>query len=995
MIRRTAHDARAAIAVLALAIVLVLAAAPPAAAQLPPDIRWQTIESANFRVTYSPGLEALARHAAARAELAHDVLSRELGRAPRGVIDMVLTGEVDVSNGWATPFPSNRIVLFAHPPLNVFALEYQADWIELLVTHELTHIFHLDRAGTVGRALRTVFGRVPAPWPLFPVVGTPLWSIEGLAVQAESHLTGMGRLHGSFHEMVVRTAVLEGRFDALDRVSNFTPIWPDGMRPYVYGSLFMDFLQRRHGEDAPARILDRTAGSVLPPSLLFNRIGRTALGESFTTAYRQWRQELETHYAALADSLALLGLTESERVVGHGRYALTPRASPDGTAIAYSAGDGRDALTTRVVDGDGRMLWQQRRNSLAPAAWLPDGSGLITSQLELVDPYRMYEDLYLVSPAGERRLTHSQRLQWPDVSRDGRSVAAVQGRGDTNRLVIYDLRTGAILPLTPFNIDTHWTYPRWSPDGTRIAVSRWTRGGAFDLVVLDAAGRLQRMVTDDHAIDGTPSWSPDGRYLVFSSDRTGIPNLYAAELVADGSTVLHQITNVLTGAVQPDVTADGRSIVFVRYHADGFHVDRMPFDPTTWRSAEPFALDAIAAMRAPGLAPDTLRYAERAAPVDTTASAPGPYHAWRHARPYFWVPTAAGDTVVGTFLGVWTSGTDLVGRHMYDVGASVDPQSGRWQGAVAYNYAGLGNPVIEAAAGREWEYAGNVRVVVDDTTLTRALREREDVLSLGVRLRRPRFRSNAALRIGGELVNRRRELPGTPALRLADERDELFGITAGASYARFRLPAFAISQQDGFIVALNARHRWDRAATTGQLDAGYSEATAFATAYRSFELVGFARHVLAARGSGIWRGGAAAPLTSIGGVTGERFLAVRGYSVGARSGNTGWTASGEYRVPVALVGRGPGLVPVFLDRVSAAAFIDAGDIRCNPDVAVVRTITCARPADTQPLVGVGGEVGLDMVWFFLAPVRLRAGVGVPLTGATRQARAYFTFGPSF
>jgi Tol biopolymer transport system component len=978
------------------AALLAAAIAPTAArAQLPPNIEWRTIESANFRVTYSPGLEPLARHAAARGEIVYDVLRRELGRAPRGRIDMVLTGEADVSNGWATPFPSNRIVLFAHPPLNVFALEYQADWIELLVAHELTHIFHLDRAGSVGRALRTVLGRVPAPWPFFPVVGTPLWSIEGLAVQAESHLTGMGRLHGSFHEMVVRTAVLEGRFDPLDRVSNLSPLWPDGMRPYVYGSLFMDFLQRRHGDDAPRRLLDRTAGSILPPPLFFDMIGRGALGESFSAAYRQWRAQLETHYAALADSLTALGLTPSDRIVAHGRYALTPRVAPDGASIAYAAGDGRDAMMTRVIAADGRTLWQQRRTSLGVASWLPDGSGLVTSQLDLVGVHRMYEDLYLVSPRGERRLTRGARLQWPDVARDGRSIVAVQGRGDTNRLVIYDLESGVVTALTGFSSDVHWTYPRWSPDGTRIAASRWTRGGDYDLVILDARGGLLAELTDDRAIDGTPAWSPDGRYLVFSSDRTGIPNLYAAELLADGSSRLHRITNVLTGAVQPDVTPDGRSIVFVRYHADGFHIDRMPFDPATWRPAEPFALHHIAATRAPGLAPDTLRYAERAAAVDTAASPAARYRAWRHARPYFWLPTFVTDTVAGDFAGVWTAGRDLVGRHEYEIGASIQPASGRWQGDVSYAYGGLGNPMLDARLRREWEYAGNVRVQLQDTVVTRALLEREDVATLGVRLRRPRFRSSAVVRVAGEIVATRRELPGTPALQLADERDELFGVVVAAAFANQRTPAFAISPQDGVSLSASARRRWERAQTVGTVDGGYIEATAQGFAYRSYELAGFARHVFALRAAGLWRDGAGAPLTSVGGVTGERFLAVRGYAYPTRTGTTGWAASGEYRAPAALVGRGAGLLPIFLDRVALAAFVDAGDIRCNPDIELLRPALCARTAGTAPLVGAGGELILDTVLFFAAPVRVRIGYAAPLTGPARAARAYVAFVPSF
>jgi hypothetical protein len=983
----------------AFVLALGLVGATPLAAQIPPDAHWQTIESAHFRVTFSPGLEQAARHVAARAEITHEVLSRELGRAPRGRIDIVLTGEVDVANGFASVFPSNRIVLFAHAPLDNFALEFHADWLDLLVTHELTHIFHLDATSALGRALRSIFGRVPAGWPFFPVIGTPTWSIEGLAVQAESHLTGMGRLHGSFHEMVVRTAVLEGQFDPIDRVSNHTPIWPDGQRPYIYGSLYMDFLQRRYGADAPARVLDRTARSWFPPPLAFNHVGRRALGEPFTRAFRAWQAELDTHYAALAASLAAEGLTESERIVGHGRFALSPRVSPDGRRIAYAAGDGREALMTRIVGPNGDVAWQRRRSSLGAASWLPDGSALITSQLDLVDPYRMFEDLYIVSPRGERRLTRGARLMAPDIARDGRRVVAIEGRGETGRVVIYDLETGAITPLHDFATDVNWAAPRWSPDGTRIAVSRWRQGGDYDLVVLDAAGTVLREITSDRAIDGTPAWSPDGRHLIFSSDRTGIPNLYAAEPGDDGTHALYRITNVLTGAVHPEVTPDGRSIIFVRYHADGFHIDRMPFDPATWRPAEPLALERIAELRAPGLAPDTLRRDERVGVVDTTASPVAPYRAARSARPHFWVPYIDGDTVTGTFVGLFMYGRDLVGRHEWDLAGGVDFDSGRWQGSVAYSFAGLGRPVIDVRAEREWLNRGINRFLVQSPTdeppdtVERTRLDREDLVSLALRFPVPRFRSSASFAIGGEYVNRRIELVGTPRLRLADERDDLVGAVARAAYARYRFPAFAISPQDGFVISTLARRRWDVSVEEGHPDRSYSELTGFLTAYRSLELFGFARHVLAARATGLWRGGERAPFTTIGGEPGRRLLAVRGYAPGTLAGTTGWSASAEYRMPIALVGRGYRIWPIFLDRVSATAFVDAGAMSCNPGAARVRPTECARLDRT--LAGAGGELILDTVLLFVAPVRLRYGIAAPIAGGGTGVRAYVQTGLAF
>src|SRR5438105_14792648 len=78
---------------------------------------------------------------------------------------------------------------------------------------------------------------------------------------------------------------------------------------------------------------------------------------------------------------------------------------------------------------------------------------------------------------------------------------------------------------------------------------------------------------------------PDGRFVLFHSDRTGITNVYAWE-IATG--VLRQVTNVRTGAFSPDVSADGKTLVYVGYTKDGFDLFTMPFDEDEWLDAEPF-----------------------------------------------------------------------------------------------------------------------------------------------------------------------------------------------------------------------------------------------------------------------------------------------------------------------------------------------------------------------------------------------------------------------
>ena len=128
------------------------------------------------------------------------------------------------------------------------------------------------------------------------------------------------------------------------------------------------------------------------------------------------------------------------------------------------------------------------------------------------------------------------------------------------------------------------TLQRFSPDGKHVAYSVWTRGGYRDIRIVEVATGKFRQLMRDRAMDMQPSYSSDGKYLFFTSDRTGIANVYAHEL-ANGK--LHQVTNVRTGAYMPELSPDGTTLVYVGYTSYGYDLFGMKFDPSQF--LEPLA----------------------------------------------------------------------------------------------------------------------------------------------------------------------------------------------------------------------------------------------------------------------------------------------------------------------------------------------------------------------------------------------------------------------
>ncbi|MFW6206103.1 MAG: TolB family protein, partial [Gemmatimonadota bacterium] len=825
---------------------LLLTAAPAVTQAPPPDGDWMTFRTEHFRVTYPPELEPLARHAAAVAESAHRVLARELADPPTGVIDLVLTDHADYSNGFARLFPSQRIVVFARPGTTEPEF-FAADWVELVVAHELVHAFHLERTGAAGRVIRSVLGRVPSIWPVFPAAGTPTWSVEGLATHYETRLTGGGRIRSSIHEMIVRTAALDGRIPALDALSAPNPVWPAGNRSYIYGARLMRFIADRYGDDALREIVEATAGSVWPTFLRFDHVAQTATGRPFDVLYDEWRTAATDSADAAARRVRAAGLTPTRPVAGRGPFAIAPRVAPDGKRLAWSASDWRSDPTTRILDlGTGRVRTLAERNQfgaiLDPPAWLPDGSGFVVAQLELHGRYRAYSDLWSLDTTGvETRLTEGLRLAQPDVAADGRIAAVQYHRGGT-RLVTLE-PDGTVRVVADAAPGQAYDRPRWGPAG-RIAVGRHT-GGRMDLMVVDPAAGTTVQVTDDDALDMAPAWSPDGRWLLWWSDRTGIPNIMAVAVV-DGRPTgpVRQVTNVLTGVIDPEVDPSGETVYVAAYHHDGWRIEALPFDPDRWPVAPPSRMEYDE--------PVLSRTLERDA-----GGPASPYSPLPTVRPYYWLPTfeslsTATDPL--RFVGVQLGGRDVVERHVWSVGMAADPGTGRVQGWGSWVYRGLGSPELFVSAARDWGGAGTA---TDDGFVEPILVSDHDV-AVGAVFHRSRWRSSAALRLTLEMERQALEGRDLSRGQLAARGFELpepvtlAGVAASPGYQNVRVHPFSISPEDG----ISARARVGRWWETGAGAHAYDELGGTIRGYLGVPLWGFANHVLTVRAEGLRRTGA-------------------------------------------------------------------------------------------------------------------------------------------
>ena len=286
-----------------------------------------------------------------------------------------------------------------------------------------------------------------------------------------------------------------------------------------------------------------------------------------------------------------------------GRALVTPRWSPDGHMIAAVNGlahvltgfgidlvDVARSTSRRLPPAHGNMrqssvVWSADSRSViyseaeSLAAWLSGSSARIISQDTATGAAR---SLFWVA-------NHSRTL---DVLSPGRLLLDTRSSRENLRELSLDGRE-ASRSLTRGNSTDR--QPAYSPDGKWVAFSS-NRGGNLDLWSVRREDGTVRRLTDDPADDWDVSYSPDGRRLLWGSNRTGPYEIWAAN--PDGSAP-QQLSHDGAFAQNPQATADGRWIIYVSTNLAHPGLWRMRAD-----GSEPVRLVAGGAIQLPEVSPD-------------------------------------------------------------------------------------------------------------------------------------------------------------------------------------------------------------------------------------------------------------------------------------------------------------------------------------------------------------------------------------------------------
>ncbi len=196
-----------------------------------------------------------------------------------------------------------------------------------------------------------------------------------------------------------------------------------------------------------------------------------------------------------------------------------------------------------------------------PSASAQDGpAGQIVFTCQIYK-YQAAEQICIMNAdgTGYRRLTtdDSKRHFYPSLSPDGRRLLYSAFReNNVYEIYSYELDDGSVDRLT--NRTGVLTAPEYSPDGQAITFTRWTvNSDRYRIMTMERSGNNPNNIPNIEGWD--PTWSPNGKQILFASDRNGAVQLFAVKENGKG---LHQVSNLPAIRGRSDWSVLGKIVTY-------------------------------------------------------------------------------------------------------------------------------------------------------------------------------------------------------------------------------------------------------------------------------------------------------------------------------------------------------------------------------------------------------------------------------------------------
>jgi Tol biopolymer transport system component len=523
----------------------------------------KTLSSVHFDIIYPDGQDELAIRTAVLAESGYLRVSNYLQHEMTSIIPVIIypsEGRPDVcrfihsQSGPIGPYGGTH-------PVNAIAARFAGSYAEYyrLLTHKIVHAFQLSIIGNDGLIL-----------PKFSSLRLPLWMGEGMA---EYIACGFG----SLPRMVMRDLMMRKRHRGIMELTDRGSF--DASLCSREGQAFFYFIETRYGRELFGEMIKdfRDLGFI-------EDVVHAGTGKNADQLDAEWFEFLGKELHLSENKPEVLPASRNVARENISLLPPVPAVSPDGGRIAYLADiDGTPLLhVVRTGDGGGNHGVSPRQNMdrLTISGYHPEGYQAAwtfdRNRIVLVGNKNGRKNLIFADMVTGRVISNFElpfrTVLFPSVSCAGGAIAFTGIAASAEDVYIYTPGDNTIRRITDDAFSDR--NPVLFPDGKSVVfASNWNREGdifrnTYALYRIDLNTGARTLLAGG---DGSNSFqadiSPDGRRMLYISDRSGSENIWLYDFVRNRS---ERITDYASGAFNPRWFPDGKRYACAVYRDNGY-----------------------------------------------------------------------------------------------------------------------------------------------------------------------------------------------------------------------------------------------------------------------------------------------------------------------------------------------------------------------------------------------------------------------------------------
>lgn len=550
-----------------------------------PELDWFTIKGKHVEVHFHDGAERTAQTILKIADEVWEPICALYGYEPDKV-HYVVKDIDDYSNG-ATYFFDNKIEIWTSA-LD-FDLRGAHNWLRNVISHEFTHMVQIQAAMKATRSVPAFFlqvltyederrpdilygfPNVIVSYPL-AMVNVPAWFAEGTAQYMRKEFNYDN--WDSHRDMILRSYALDDNMLTWNEMGVFGKTSLGNESVYNSGFALTKYIAQKYGEDKLGKIT-RDLGKFWNFSI--DAAFKDILGKDGNEVYDEWSSYLKADYRKRIEKV-LANNIAGDQIANDGFGNFYPTYSKDGKKIYYISNKSSDYFgPAGIYEYD---IETKKDKSIASGvrstySFIPDENKLVFAKIseDNEDWYNVHDlFVYDIDEEEETRLTFNLRANHPSVSNDGKKIVFLFQKDGTTNLGSVDIDGKNFKRLTFFENGEQVFNPKFSNDDSYI-VFDYTYGNTRDIAKVNSEGGNVEFILSTDKDERNPSFDKDGN-LIFSSDRTGIFNIYRYDFSTKN---LKQLTNVLGGAFMPNISKSG-DIVYAGYTSTGYKIFNLSVD---------------------------------------------------------------------------------------------------------------------------------------------------------------------------------------------------------------------------------------------------------------------------------------------------------------------------------------------------------------------------------------------------------------------------------